>query len=205
MSVLPTIQRMMPRHFKIIELALAGHSPAAIARTLALTAQSVNLVLKQPLVQAELVRRRRESSEDDILQMDADATRGKALSILEQATIPAAQKFVDLLDSPDDAIKLRAAEKILDRALGPTGPGGKAGLVVNISAEHVQLLNLALQESFNGSVSSADCTVSTNPQVRSGAQYVSDREGNCDLASAQAAIDQPSHVHEGSSGGTEPA
>lgn len=140
-----TVRRIMPRHFAIIDMVLAGHKNVVIAETLGMRPESVNLILRSPLVQAELARRRREDSTPEMMRMDKDAVLGKARSILEQATEKASLKLVELVDSPDASIQLRAAEKILDRVFGKDKDTGAA--VINITSEHVQLLSIALKES----------------------------------------------------------
>lgn len=150
-TVLPSahdhhIRRLLPRHFKILELVLAGHQYEAIAKIVEMTTAGVKMVTQSPVFQAEVARRRRESTEETVLGLDRDATLGKARSILEDATEVAATKNVELMNCGNHGIELRAAHSILDRAFGKIGQGDGAGMVINISAEHVDLLNLALKE-----------------------------------------------------------
>lgn len=131
-----------------MELALAGMNGPDIAKTVGLTSYSVNMIMRSPIFQAELAFRRKEREEDDVLSMDATGIRAKATSILEQASIKAANKLESLLNSPDDSVALRAGTSILDRVFGK-GDKQSNGTVINITAENVQLLNQALSESRN--------------------------------------------------------
>jgi len=158
------IQRLLPRHFKIIELALAGHNNKTIAEVVGMSPSGVATVLNSPLVQSELARERERNRESEVMHLDREATLGKARSILEQATEKAAKVHEILLESPDPTIQLRAADKILDRVFGKDKDERRSA-VINISAEQVQLLTLALKESNNerisdtgGNSSSADST-----------------------------------------------
>ncbi len=149
MSIAPTsnhIQRLLPRHFNVIEMAAAGHDVVTIAKTLDMSTHTISGILRSPLAQAELARRRKELRETEVLGMDRDATLGKARSILEQASERAATVSTELLECPNPTIALKAANSILDRVFGK-GSDDRRSMVVNITAEHVDLLNLALKES----------------------------------------------------------
>lgn len=141
------VGRLLPRHFKIIELILAGHDDGTIAQMLDMARYSISQIRRSPLVQAELTRRRRESDEPVIAALDRNAILGKAKVVLEDAAEKAAQTQVHLLEAEDESIKLRASNSILDRVFGKAE---ESRPVIHISAEQVQLLNIALQESTNG-------------------------------------------------------
>ncbi len=142
----PQIQRLLPRHFKIIDLAVAGHDTKVIAETVGMSTRAVTTILRSALAQQEIALKRKAQGEAQILGMDRDATRGKAQSILEQASVRAAEKQVDLLQCPDPSIALRAADRILDRVFGKADETKKS-LVVNITAQQVELITSALKES----------------------------------------------------------
>lgn len=139
------IQRLLPRHFKIVELAAAGHTYTTIARILGMNPRSVGLILRSPLVQPELARMRGRLNDSEILKLDREATLGKARSILESSALKAAQRLNDLMDSKDDSVSLRAADKILDRVFGRSDEN--RGAVVNITNEQINLLVTAMKES----------------------------------------------------------
>lgn len=140
------IRALLPRHFKVIEMVLAGHSIGTIAKATSMTGANVRLVTRSPLFQAELVRQRERSGDVEIMEHDKDAIRGKARLILEQATEKAAETVVELLDADNENVKLKASSNILDRALGTdrnTSP------IIQIDADSVQLIHLTLEELRN--------------------------------------------------------
>lgn len=145
------IQRILPRHFKMLELKLAGMSHAAIARTLGCTEQNVYIVTRSPLFIGEFNRRMKEQNNTDI-QDHQEAFANNARRVLEEASESAAEKQVQLLESEDDSISLRASGSILDRVLGKSDiqSAEAANPTVVINAEHAELLVLALKESNHG-------------------------------------------------------
>src|SRR3954471_24193336 len=52
------LQRLSPRHYKIIELALDGYSNISIANMMGMTAVGIGIILRDLKVQHELARRR---------------------------------------------------------------------------------------------------------------------------------------------------
>ena len=153
MTTVPTtgphqIQRLLPRHFKMLEMKLAGCSNLEIASTLDCTKDSVYIVSRSPLFIAEFNRQMKDQIDHGI-QFEREAFVGKARSILEVSSQQAAETQVDLLESDDDAIRLRASGSILDRALGKTGSGTSDPVVpsVVINAQDANLLIIALKES----------------------------------------------------------
>ncbi len=48
------LQRLLPRHHAIINLALAGMSRKGIAEKISLTPEAVGIILRVPIVQDEL-------------------------------------------------------------------------------------------------------------------------------------------------------
>lgn len=141
------IQRMMPRHFRIMDLVLQGKTCVQIGKELGCHPDTVTNVSHSPIFQDELARRRAriERQRDDAAAVETF----QAKQVIEEAAVDAARAQVDALESPQATIKLRAADAILDRALGKGGPA-KAdttpGTIV-LSAERIDLLMLALRES----------------------------------------------------------
>ena len=140
------LQRMMPRHFQIIDLCLTGYGPKEIAQALDMTPQAISLITKSAIFQSELARRR-ESIEKKTNDQLATGV-GRAKQMLEQASEAAAQVHIDLL-SPDNAVdpKVRqiSASKILDMVLGQDQKHSTQ--VVVLGAGAIQLLQIALHES----------------------------------------------------------
>lgn len=160
------IRRILPRHSKILDLSLAGHKNVTIAKIVGMTTGAISLILRSPLVQSELKRRRESSTEIEVMKLDREAVRGKALSILEQESSTAAETIVQLMGCEDPSIQLRSAVSILDRVFPKEN--GTGGTVVNVelTGEHAQLLVLAMKESDNGknNQQSADLTSADAPE-----------------------------------------
>lgn len=142
------IQRILPRHFQMIDLHLAGLQNTQIAEIVGCTRETVGIILRSPLVVAEVQRRLKErnlSSKDQ----DVDSLVKQTKAILEQSATRAAKRTTELIESDDDSISLRASSSILDRILGtakdrlPTGPA----VSVTINATDAKLILTALTES----------------------------------------------------------
>ena len=144
------LQRLLPRHFKMIELHLAGLTNRAIAETLDCTAQSVGIVLNSPIVRKEVQQKMTDKSHGSIAET-VEAHDSKVVQILEKSSERAAYTLQELMEhSDDDSIKLRASTSILDRVIGkPDSKNAGEGvqLKIEIDAKHATLLMLALNES----------------------------------------------------------
>jgi hypothetical protein len=106
-----------------------------------MTPVAISYILRSPLVQQELARRR---TGLEVAQKDSVVEESvRAKETLERAAVRAAETQVGLLNVNDPRVKLSASNSILDRVFG-----GKEvkGTSINISAESVQLLSLAIRE-----------------------------------------------------------
>jgi len=135
------LQKLIPRHFKILDLYLDGMPQVDIAKEVGMHQVNVGLVVRSPVFQNELAIRRslRERDEKEFRQTGLVQAKG----VLEGAAFHAAETQVGLLESKDERVKLASSNSILDRVFGDEK--GPVGVVIN--AETVQLLSLAVQES----------------------------------------------------------
>lgn len=142
------IQRLLPRHFKMINYHVAGMTNRQIADMLGVTEQSVGIVLRSPMALAEVQRQLKARNNGEVTD-EAEAYASKARITLQQNSEKAAQTQVELLDSDDDSVRLRASGSILDRVLGRQDANASDGphVKVEISAKYAQLLVTALNES----------------------------------------------------------
>ena len=163
-----SIQRMLPRHFKMMEMKLAGFSHSEIAKTLECSDQNVWVVTNSPLFIAEYNRQMKLQQEDNGLVQTKEAFISKARSILESSSELAANTQVELMASEDDSIRLRASGSILDRALGKEdGKGIGPSLHVVINNADAVLISNTFKESQNGTKQleeQTDCSITQNPQ-----------------------------------------
>lgn len=143
------IQRMLPRHFKMMELTLAGMTQVAIAEMLGCTRQCVGIVQRSPIFRKELQQKQKDMNSEGVKDVVVKFAE-QAQKVLEDNSKKAAMCQVDLLDADDDSVRLRASSSILDRALGkPEGQLTASGpnIKVEIHANVAQLLMTALTES----------------------------------------------------------
>jgi hypothetical protein len=173
------IQRMLPRHFKMLDLKMAGMTDRAIAEMVGCTPQSVGIIARSPLFKAELNRRLKERNSTAV-EDEIEAHASKARSVLEGHAERAATVQGELLECDDDSVRLRASGSILDRVLGkPEGSETSGGTQVNvqINAKDAQVLITALKES---------------KEIRNG----QDAESAADCASADPSENGQSSVHQ---------
>jgi hypothetical protein len=137
------LKRLQERHLKLLELLLSGYSKSQIASVLSLSLSAVCMITKSPLFQSELARRRAQLEKQSV--EDIVCGRVKAKELLDEAAYEAAQVEVDLMTSDDPNIRLRAADKILDRTFGADDNSKQPSIV--IQAGSLGLLAVALQES----------------------------------------------------------
>jgi hypothetical protein len=152
------IQRLLPRHFKILELMLAGYKNVEIAEVVGCTRETVYAVSRSPLFVAELNRRMKDQTENGISD-HVNAFESKAKMVLQKNAERAAKVQEELLESEDDSIRFRSSAHILDRVLGkPTDPNAteRSGLKIEINGDRAQLLITALKESKHASYEAAN-------------------------------------------------
>lgn len=140
------IQRIMPHHFRIMELDLAGLGRKEIAAQVGMSEAGVGNILKSPIYQDEVARRRKDQfrEETDAAVQEVRQGTRTAMQKLEDAADKAADTQIGLLDSDDESIQHRTAKDILDRVYGSGDQGGTTN--ITIDAENVQLIQQALSE-----------------------------------------------------------
>lgn len=178
------IRQMLPRHFRICALAVAGLDTKTIAEEVGMTPNAVGIVLRSPVAEAEMARLRSKDPEPELIRQDVAASRGKAESILNGALEKAALTQVSLLEAQNESVRLKATQVLLDRVFGQ-GPDSRRNSVINITAESVQLLALAIKESKNvngiqqpANGSAADTTQDEQTNVREASEAGAGRGGS---------------------------
>jgi len=152
-----SIERLLPRHFKILAMCLAGHKDSAIAAALGMGQPAISLIRNSPIFQTELARRRK-TTDESFIEEDRNAFLGKTRSVMEQAqgivedgSPKAAKTLVGLLDSKSEGVKLQTATKILDRVFGAADKKTESNVSITISSESAQLIQVAIKESDHAS------------------------------------------------------
>jgi len=137
------LQRLKAVHHRILDLQLQGLSAVAIARELGLSENGVGRIVRSPLFQDQLARRRRDQ---DRLAAEAHAqVVAGAKERLAGAAVTAAERLIGLLDSESENIRLKTASEILDRTVGADGTDGTGAKIV-INELNVNALVTALAE-----------------------------------------------------------
>lgn len=139
------LQRLQQQHTHIIDLALTGLTRMQIAEKVSKTPESIGMVLKSPLVQSELARRRAllEPKVDEAIISEVT----EAKKTIDEAANVAAETQVGLLSDESSRVRFSAARDILDRAMGRAQDKDQKAPMVVIDAETVNLLSVAMQES----------------------------------------------------------
>lgn len=140
------LRRMLPRHYRIIELCLAGFTRKQIAQAMQMSEAGIGLIINAPIFQDELARRREALEKSSTTALAYGPQRAK--EILEDAAVEAASKHVELLDADDPAIQQRSAGYILDKIFREDmgeRVGGAAQVTV-ITAERLQLIQNVTRE-----------------------------------------------------------
>jgi hypothetical protein len=141
----PELQRLLPRHFAIVDLALAGHSVKDIAMAMDCTPQSVSIVMKSPNFQNELSRRR--ETKNKLIDSELASVPSRAKQKLDSLSLAAAENLEETLTSAlDPKLRFQAAESILDRVLGGSKDQAQRPVVM-LSQGDINLILLAAKES----------------------------------------------------------
>lgn len=151
LSLASDLQRLTDVHKRMVELRLDGMRATEIATTLGIRRETVGRVLKSPLFQDTLARRRaeRENAVDTTHVIGMTAAR----DALNGAAKRAVDKLVGLLDSDSEHTALAAAKLVLDKTLSDSKDDTP---VVQFTQVNVNMLVDALRESRDASVGLAD-------------------------------------------------
>lgn len=131
------LQKINPRHFKILDLALRGLTPGQIAEAVNLCVDRVSVILKSPSFQHEMALRRAVIDEKRA-EAIAEGREDPVLAKLRSGALQAAQKLVMNISDPSPNVAHRASVEILDRTgYVPTQKHEVSGrhLVVNIDSD----------------------------------------------------------------------
>lgn len=107
------LQRLLPRHLKIMDLHLEGLSYQDIATRVSLKKRQVANIVNSPVFQQALAIRR--SKIEDNVDEHLIKTQESVLDIIKENTFAAVDKLVDLMSSDNDSVARQSANDILDR------------------------------------------------------------------------------------------
>lgn len=139
------IERLLPRHYTIMDLAMGGNGPKEIAQVLEMTPQAISGIMNSPIFQDSIAKRR------DAMQKEMDSNLAmvpnRAKELLDASSYKAAAKHVELVDHPDARIAQKSASEILDRVFGDQSKQHSPTVIIEAGA--IVNLQLALEESKN--------------------------------------------------------
>jgi len=142
------VKRLSHVHMAIVEMALAGATRNEIASAMGRTPESVGLIIRSPLFQHELARRRDEQQK--VIDGEASGTINHARKTLAEATQSAAEKLISVMKTtPDARLQKDAAVEILKRTYDPKYAAERGSNQLALTLQPGALLNLqiALRES----------------------------------------------------------
>lgn len=143
------LNQLSQKHFAMVEAALAGNSNRDIAAAFGLTESSVSLILRSPLFQDELARRR--ATQQRATDQLTASTLNESKRALEASALKAANVHIDLLESCDAKVRQTSATEILKRTHDNKfliGQNGMPTVNINLGPDALLNLQIALKESF---------------------------------------------------------
>lgn len=135
----------------MVDLHVSGLTNRAIAEIIDCTPTSVGIVLRSPMVKKEIQQRLGEArnNPNGTIHQEIEAADNRARKIIENNAPRAANTMVELLDSEDSSVQLRASTSILDRAIGKPeseNASKEALLRIEIAPKDATLIMIALKE-----------------------------------------------------------
>ena len=108
-----SVIQLTPRHYKILDFAIAGLNASSIAERLSMSRGQVSLILASPSFQHQFAIRR-QAEEDS--QANSNASHiDEVKEELQSSALAAAKKLISGLDSVDEKISMKSATELLDR------------------------------------------------------------------------------------------
>ena len=147
MAQFKTIQKMTNRHYKILDLYLAGWTIKQISEEVKMGEAGVSVVTRSKSFQHEIAIRRKAFEED--LDEKVAERQSEASQILTDGAACAAKCLVTTLidDGASRNLRVRAAEAILDRTglSKQTRQDIDNSTIINLRREDLELLNETLK------------------------------------------------------------
>jgi len=106
-----SLQKLNPRHYKILDMAVSGMQAVDIAHSLKMSPTQVNNILRSPSFQHQFALRRKQH---EYIQDTSESDSVKQL--LKDNAEKAASKLIDCVNSDDERIAIKSASEILDRS-----------------------------------------------------------------------------------------
>lgn len=139
------LQALSARHHSMVGDAIAGMTRKDIAEKYGMTPEGVGGIMKSPIFQDEVARRREKvhGAQEEQIAISTQDIRSK----LNQASERAADTMIGLMDAPTPEMRFKSSQYVLDRVLGKEAPAGPATGMITIQADQLQILLVAMKES----------------------------------------------------------
>jgi len=140
------VQRLLPRHLKIMDLHLEGTTYSEIASRVGLKKRQVANIVNSPVFQSSLSLRR--SKIEDSVDEEIIKTQQSVLDVIKENTLAAVDKLVDLMDSENPSVARQSANDILDRGGFPktSRQETESTQTLILDDEQAKVLTLTLEE-----------------------------------------------------------
>jgi len=145
------LQRLVPRHFNIMELCLQGYTQRDIADSLGMSQTAISLIVNSPVFQDELAKRRstQQKMTDEVSVKERTNIVSDLRQKIEEAAMDAADVHIKNLKNENPRVAQVSADAILDRVLAKnTAPTH----ITVIEKGAIELLQVALMESAGSRV-----------------------------------------------------
>ena len=141
-----TIEKLTPRHYKILDYCIAGYTQQQISSALGMQHRQVGVIINSPSFQHQFALRRKQT---ELIQ---DTNNASAIDEVKQSlqlsAKAAADKLISGISSFDEKIALKSATEILDRTGYPKEQkvsGDDSKLQITINSVDFKALKEALQ------------------------------------------------------------
>ncbi len=146
MSYKHSVEKLNPRHYKILDYCIAGLTNRQIADKLGMGRIQVGIVVASPSFQHQFALRRQQ---EEKTQSEFEATKiDEVKEVLQKNAKDAADKLIGGMTSQDEKIVLKSATEILDRTGYPKEQkviGGPVGAQILINSADMVLLKESLE------------------------------------------------------------
>jgi DNA-binding transcriptional regulator GbsR (MarR family) len=142
------LQRLLPRHHKIIELSLLGMTIREIADEVGMSPLGVSNVINSPRFQEELATRR--VSHNEAVDNSKVSALSKIKSLIDENAEKAMQVHLDCLEEEDVRVRQSSASTILNKLFEGNKQEVGSQSSISISGETIQILNVTIQEAVDG-------------------------------------------------------
>ena len=142
------VQKLNPRHYQILDLFLAGLQKVQIAERLNMSPMQISIITNSPTFQHELAIRR--ARIDELSDIKLASSNNEVSSTLKEATLKAAKKLIEKMDTGDDNMEFKASCEVLDRGGFPKATRLESNQplapIIVLTAEQVGCLADALND-----------------------------------------------------------